>query len=73
MHLIQSKYFRSVSLFGCSKDETLLFSLSPSISFLESMTHEVLCTFTPSEGSSNEVEEAGEVLCPQPNISDISG
>lgn len=33
MHLIKSKYFRSVCLFGCSKAETLLFFLSPSTSF----------------------------------------
>lgn len=54
-------------LFG-SKDETLSFFLSPSTSFLEPMTHEVLSTLTPSEGGSNGVEEAGEV-CPQSNIS----
>lgn len=33
------------------------------------MTHEVLSTVTPSEGSSNEVEEAGELFCPQSNTS----
>lgn len=73
MHLIKSKYFRSVCLFGCSKDETLLFFLSPNISFLESMTREVLSTFTPSEGRSHEIEEAGEVSCPQSSISSLSG
>lgn len=56
-------------LFCCSKDKTLLFFPSPSTNFLEPMTHEVLSTLTPSEGSSNEVEEAGEVFCPQSNTS----
>lgn len=53
----------------CSKDKTLLFFPSPSTTFLEPMIHEVLSTLTPSEGSSNEVEEAGEVFCPQSNTS----
>ncbi|XP_043449221.1 uncharacterized protein LOC122490979 [Prionailurus bengalensis] len=34
---------------------------SPSTNFLEPMTHEVLSTLTPSEGSSHEVEEAVRV------------
>lgn len=60
-------------LFCCSKDKTLLFFPSPSTNFLEPMTHEVLSTLTPSEGSSHEVEEAGEVFCPRSNTSGLSG
>lgn len=60
-------------LFCCSKDKTLLFFPSPSTNFLEPMTHEVLSTLTPSEGSSNEVEAAGEVFRPQSNTSGLLG
>jgi hypothetical protein len=62
MHLIKGKYFRTLCLFCCSQDETILFLLSPEKGFLEPMTHEVFSTFIPSEGSSKEVEDIGEVF-----------
>ena len=37
------------------------------------MTHEGLSTFTPSEAISDEVEEAGELFCPQSNMSGCLG
>lgn len=60
-------------LFCRSKDKTLLFFPSPSTNFLEPMTHEVLSTLTPSGGSGNEIEAAGEVSRPQSDTSGLLG
>lgn len=37
------------------------------------MTHEVLSMLTLSDGSSNEIEDTGEVSCPQSSISGLQG